>query len=96
MEEGMLLMGVGMSNIRILAETMGSRKERYEMVLDAGGAEEQEDETILALGTRLANKEIRVSMCDPITAQYQAKCRGLGCVSSHPRPEEARTWYHAT
>ena len=49
-----------MSNIRILAETMGSRKERYEMVLDGGGAEE-EDETTLALGTRLANKEIRVS-----------------------------------
>ena len=51
-----------MSNIRILAETMGSRKERYEMVLDGGGAEEEEEEeTVLALGTRLANKEIRAS-----------------------------------
>ena len=41
---------------------MGSRRERYEMVLelDGGGAEE-EVETVLALGTRLANKEIRAS-----------------------------------
>ena len=54
-------MGCSMSNIRILAETMGSRKERYEMVLDGGGAEEEEEETVLALGTRLANKEIRAS-----------------------------------
>ena len=59
----MLLMRGGMSNIRILAETMGSRRERYEMVLDGGSTEEEkEDETILALGTRLANKEIRVSV----------------------------------
>ena len=57
-----LLMGCSMSNIRILAETMGSRKERYEMVLDGGGAEMgEEEETVLALGTRLANKEIRAS-----------------------------------
>ena len=56
-------MGCSMSNIRILAETMGSRRERYEMVLDGGGAEmgEEEEETVLALGTRLANKEIRAS-----------------------------------
>ena len=48
--------------IRIVAETMGSRKERYELVLDGGGAQGTTgEETLLALGTRLANKEIRVS-----------------------------------
>ena len=41
---------------------MGSRKERYELVLDGGGAQGTTgEETLLALGTRLANKEIRVS-----------------------------------
>ena len=48
--------------IRIVAETMGSRKERYELVVDGGGAQGTTgEETLLALGTRLANKEIRVS-----------------------------------
>ena len=72
--------------IRIVAETMGSRKERYELVLDGGGAQGTTgEETLLALGTRLANKEIRVSA---ILLRYGNKIPGEGCANLTP--------YHAT